>query len=47
MGAGGVMQASAQAPVDPAGPAVLPPPKPISEAPAAPIAAEDPATTAG
>ena len=44
---GGVIQASAQAPVDPAGPAVLPPPKPIAEAPAAPVAAEDPATTAG
>jgi hypothetical protein len=44
--AGGVIQASAQAPVDPAGPAVLPPPKPISEAPAPP-SADDPATTAG
>jgi hypothetical protein len=47
MSAGGVMQASAQAPVDPAGPAVLPPPKPISEAPAPPPSADDPATTAG
>jgi hypothetical protein len=46
MSAGGVMQASAQAPVDPAGPAVLPPPKPISEAPAPP-STDDPATTAG
>jgi hypothetical protein len=44
---GGVIQASAQAPIDPQGPAVLPPPKPISEAPTAPMAAEDPATTAG
>jgi hypothetical protein len=44
---GGVVQASAHMPVDPAGPAVLPPPKPISEAPAAAPAAEDPATTAG
>ena len=43
----GVIQASAQAPVDPRGPAVLPPPKPIAEAPAAPVAGEDPATTAG
>ena len=46
---GGVMQASAQIPIDgaadAAGPAVLPPPKPISEAPKPP--AEDPATTAG
>ena len=45
----GVMQASAQIPLGPAevagAPAVLPPPKPISEAPKP--AAEDPATTAG
>jgi hypothetical protein len=45
--ASGVVQASAQMPVDTAGPAVLPPPKPIAEAPAPPPAAEDPATTAG
>lgn len=44
----GVVQASATAPVDAAaGPAVLPPPKPIAEAPAPAPPAEDPATTAG
>jgi hypothetical protein len=45
----GVMQASAEMPVDVAkgavGPAVLPPPKPLSEAP--PASLEDPSTTAG
>jgi hypothetical protein len=45
----GVIQASANIPLGPAevaaGPGVLPPPKPISEAPTP--AAEDPATTAG
>lgn len=50
--ANGVMQASAEMPVTGdvgGGPAVLPPPRPISEAPAptTEIAAEDPATTAG
>jgi hypothetical protein len=48
---GGVMQASAEMPVDPAaaarGPGVLPPPRPISEAPNPAENSEDPATTAG
>jgi hypothetical protein len=47
----GVMQASAEMPVDAAsavaGPAVLPPPRPISEAPKPAESAEDPSNTAG
>jgi hypothetical protein len=48
---GGVMQASAEMPMDAAtaakGPTVLPPPKPISEAPPVKTGADDPANTAG
>jgi hypothetical protein len=48
---GAVMQASAELPIDPAtaaaGPGVLPPPRPISEAPKPVENSEDPAATAG
>jgi hypothetical protein len=48
---GAVMQASAETPVDPAaasaGPTVLPPPRPIAEAPKPAENAEDPSATAG
>lgn len=45
---GGVVQATAEIPIDGAGgPPVLPPPRPIAEAPQPAAAADDPATTAG